>query len=364
MTESTYLLDSFVSTSPGEPFRLFPFGTIVKNGKKRHVTPELARRFKLPHFQPPVKLGSHKEDAPAGGHMIRLEVRETGNPSIDGLWVYPEYTERGATAVREGHYKYESPEVFWEGDVFENPQTGEVIQGPLVVGAALLHMPHLGDAAALYSVEQFDGVGIRKENTMTDNISIPSSLYDRFMAFFDRGNQPPEPAPPQRREPEPAPDLEQFDALKSQLTEMQAQLKQSNDRAEELQAENARQTRLTSLSAVVANPELYGANFAGDASRTAAQHLDSMNEEAREWVLQSFRSMYAVAKQGAASLQSDIGAEGEPEGTRYETAAEEFNALVLRKMTESGGKLDYNAAANIARTERPDLALQAVKGGK
>lgn len=359
---TTYLLDNFVTMRPGEPYRLFPFGKVVKGGKTRNITPELARRFRLPHWKPAIKLGSHREETPAGGHILSLEVRE------DGLWAIPEINDKGTAALNEGAYRYHSPEVIWEDGTLENPQTGERTEGPFIVGDALLHNPHLGEAAALYSVEPI-GVGI-KENAMTDSVSIPSSLADRFNSWLDgvinRESQPPQPS---NQEPQASPEpSEQYTALTSQLQATQAQLEQFRAEAETLRAENERQTRLTSLSAVVTNTDLYGANFAGDASRTAAQHLDSMNEEAREWVLQSFRSMYAVAKQGAASLQSDIGAEGEPEGTRYETVADEFNALAMRKIKEAadrGMEINYTAAVQMVTAERPDLAaaMRPNKGG-
>jgi len=67
--ESLYLVEEYVALRPGDPFRLFPFGKLVKGGKEIEITPELARRFKLPHFKPPIKLGSHNEETPAGGHI-------------------------------------------------------------------------------------------------------------------------------------------------------------------------------------------------------------------------------------------------------------------------------------------------------
>ena len=41
-TEQVFIRDDFLTISPGEPFRLFPFGTLVKGGKKRNITPEFA----------------------------------------------------------------------------------------------------------------------------------------------------------------------------------------------------------------------------------------------------------------------------------------------------------------------------------
>ena len=73
-----FVNDKFVAVSPGEPYRLFPFGPIFKGGQRRDITPEFASKFKLPHFKPPIKLGSHDETTPAGGHIVGLEVRADG----------------------------------------------------------------------------------------------------------------------------------------------------------------------------------------------------------------------------------------------------------------------------------------------
>lgn len=368
MSASTYLLDEFATSRPGEPFRLFPFGKVIKGGRERHVTPELAHKFKLPHFRPAIKLGSHKDDAPAGGHMVKLEVRETGNPEQDGLWCWPEYNEKGTTAVTEGHYRYESPEVFWEGDAFEDPATGESIQGPLIVGAALLHMPHLGHAAALYSIEQQSGEGSPvnaptfTEEIMSENtVNVPTSLLDRLLERFGAGNNlhpEPAPQPTPQRQPEQTPPAvvpEQFAALQETLEATKKEMEQYRAEAAQAKAENERNQRVTALAATVGSVEQYGTTFQGEAGKTAAQHLDGMTAETRDWAMQQFRSLYAVAKQGAAGLQTEIGNPGSPEGN-FRNAAEEFNALVMAKVTASNGKVKYNDAVKMVVAERPDLA--------
>ena len=192
--QSDYLLEEYVSVTAGEPYRLFPFGRIVKDGEVREITPELAAKFKLPHFLPPIKRGGHAEDAPAGGHIKALEVRE------DGLWAIPEFNEKGAQAVADGDYRYHSPEVIWsDGPVFENPDSGEFIHGPLIVGDALLHMPHLGEHAALYSVEPIT----REVNNMAEEMT----RLEKFQAWFEDKFETPEPAP----EPDPEPEVKEID---------------------------------------------------------------------------------------------------------------------------------------------------------
>ena len=115
MTDTTYLLDNYVATKAGQAYRLFPFGKIVKNGKTREITPETASQFRLPHFKPAIKLGSHDDPTPAGGFIVALEVRD------DGLYAIPEWNEVGDKAMQDGAYRYHSPEIIWGDGAIENP---------------------------------------------------------------------------------------------------------------------------------------------------------------------------------------------------------------------------------------------------
>ena len=142
--------EKYVHTEAGEPFRIFPFGEIFKDGEMREVTSEMASSFTLPHFKPPIKLGSHVDTTPAGGHIMALEVRD------DGLYAVPEYTEKGNKSIKEGDYRYNSPEIIWADKAIEDPETGDWIPGPMIVGVALLHEPHLGEATALYRTRPVD----------------------------------------------------------------------------------------------------------------------------------------------------------------------------------------------------------------
>ena len=96
--ESKPILE-FVNTKPGDPIRLFPFGKLFKNGKLIEFTKELAARFRLPHFKPPIKLGSHNDDQAAGGHITGLEVRD------DGLYAHVELTDKGGEALVAGDFR-------------------------------------------------------------------------------------------------------------------------------------------------------------------------------------------------------------------------------------------------------------------
>jgi len=174
MSEYVYFSDNYLTIQPGEPFRLLPVGKLVKDGKVRTLTRELLAKFKLPHFKPAIKLGSHADETRAGGHITGLEVRD------DGLYAIPEFTDEGRAALERGDYRYHSPEIIWDG-AFEDPETGADIDGPLVVGTAMLHMPHLGERASLYSVEIIEG-----DETMTTNHDMVSvEEFERNITFAE-----------------------------------------------------------------------------------------------------------------------------------------------------------------------------------
>ena len=323
--ETTYLVDEYVTTRPGEPYRLFPFGRIVKGGKSRHITPEYAATIRLPHFKPPIKLGSHREETPAGGHIIALEVRS------DGLYAIPAHNERGEAAIQEGHYRYHSPEIIWHDGYLEHPTTGERIQGPLIVGDALLHMPHLGEAAALYSVE------ISRGDDMSEMMSVPAPLYERFTAWIDqtlkRGEAPPPPAVPDDYAAVKA-KAEQVDTLSARIATMEA--------------EAAKQAKLSHFAAEVGKTKAVKTG--------AAEMLAAMSDEQSEWVLQQFAALSAQINESA--LLGEVGVPGnEPADPK---AA--FNAAVLAKASEKG--VDYNAAMDMVKAEKPELFAAYLKGGK
>lgn len=328
--DTTYLLDNFVTTKPGEAYRLFPFGRLVKNGKAREITAEYAARFKLPHFKPPVKLGSHKEETPAGGHILSLEVRQ------DGLYAIPALNEKGETALTEGHYRYHSPEVIWDDGYLENPANGERIQGPLIVGDALLHMPHLGEAAALYSIDVMKGDETMSDGTMT----VPASWVERFDAWLDRlarnenqsGGQSPN-----------VPD--DYAALQAKAAEVDLLA----SRIATMEAEQAKRARLDRFSAEVGKTKA--------AKDGAAEHLASMTDEQAEWVLRQFTALSAQIDESA--LLGERGAAGG--GPVVNDPAHALNAAVTAKMSEKG--LPWLAAFEVVKVEQPDL-FAAYAGGK
>lgn len=328
--DSIFCVDNFVSTKGGAAIRILPFGKLVKGGVEREITPDVARKFRLPHFKPPIKLGSHDDETPAGGFIVGLEV------GSDGLYAMTEWTEKGIRAMQDGDYRYQSPEILWSGGL-ENPETGEVIVAPLIIGTALLHTPHLGEAAALYSIEQ--GV-----SDMSENVTMPASwldrLLDRFTARNDGG------IGSKAAQDAPAIDVEKYSVIERERDEYKA-------RVEQIEAERAAEKERAGLVAELQKKEKFGVSFIElQAASDAASMLQGMTPEQRDWVLKNFS---ALAKQVSESaLLGEVGSEGEGE---IENPKEALDHAVRAEM--EAAKVDYSVALDRVIAKRPELFAAA-----
>ena len=333
---TTYLLDEFVGTRLGKPYRLFPFGNLVKGGVTRKITPEMASEFSLPHFKPAIKLGSHDEPTPAGGHIVELRVLD------DGLYAVPEWNDQGELAVVNGSYRYHSPEVIWAGGALENPKTGEMIDGPLVVGDALLHMPHLGEAASLYEVKP-----LKKENKkMTvETVEVPKKWYDGFVALVTPDTKP-------EKEPEPVDVFEteeyktaakERDDFKADLDAMEAKAKQDTLHAE--------------IVADLQDVDKFGTMYIElDAAQEASDVLATMSDEQRAWVTKNFKAFIAQID------ESELIGEKGSSAKAGENPAADFNAAV--KAVQVDQKVSYGQAVVIATDTKPELFAAYKKAQK
>lgn len=327
------VFDVFVATQPGHPYRLLPFGPIKRatGGPARNLTPEMAAQFRLPHFQPPIKLGSHEDATPAGGHIASLFVRNDGDPKTDGLWAAPTLTEKGARAWGEGDYRYHSPEIIWPGGGIEDATTGQFIPGPLVVGDALLHVPALGEATALYTSQINQG-----ESMTAETVQIEKSAWDKLMALVTGGT----PAAPQTPSEPVIPD--EYKAAMQERDELKAKMDQ-------LEAERLHAEAVTTMTATLKNPERFSSAFKDDkAAGEAAEKLAALPKESQDWFLQQFSAM--AKRIDYSKLTAEIGSAATEQSTDPRQA---FSAVVSAKMKAE--KCSYEAAYNLVKDEAPDL---------
>jgi len=314
--EQVFIAENYLTVTAGEPIRLFPLKNIFKNGQKRGA--ELIAALRLPHFKPVIKLGSHADNAPAAGHIASLEIKN------GYLWGIPEWNDRGRQAIADGEYKYNSPEVIWEGGL-EDSDTGEVIQGPLIVGDALLHMPAMA-STALYSVTD-------KESSMSVE-TVPVSLFEKFMDFFKAERE-------QESQQQPEPPAEQ-------VATFEAEYNQATEQVEILQAQLAQVQADQERGAVVAKfaAEFTGTGLAED--NDIHELLADVEPDKADLLVTKFKALAAQA--AMANLDQDAGKSGDPNAGNPDAA---FDAAIRAKMDEA--KVSYNAAVKLVIADNPEL---------
>jgi len=310
-------LESYVATKAGQPYLWMPFGVIKKGNKTREVTPELASQFKLPHFKPPIKLGSHEEVTPAGGHIVGFEVRG------DGIWVTPELVPNGEKSLQEGAYRYHSPEVIWEDGTIQNPTTGEMMKGPFIMGDALLHTPHLGESAALYTYETGE--------QLMETVSVPK---DWFTAVLEKIGVKPE-APKETIPIDPT-TTEQYKAVVADAEKYKMEL-------ERFQSEGVKTARIDKFSA-----ELKASTKVAEGN--IAEVLASLSDEQATVIMTQFKALSAQIDESA--LLKNTGKQKLNDGSDANPVAL-YDAAVKSKMVEA--KVSYNAAAELVNGEKPEL---------
>jgi phage I-like protein len=332
MDNTTYLIDTYVATAPGEPYRLLPFGTITKGGKTHTIDRAMAEKFKLPHFKPPIKLGSHDDVTPSGGSIVGLEVRE------DGLYAVPELTEKGAQALVDGDYRYHSPEVLWEGTGIEDATTGKIIRGPLIVGDALLHVPALGEQAALYSVNP-----LKEEQMSDENVSVPKPIWDKFTAWLDKLTKEPEVTEVV------IPPVTESDEFKAVLVERD----QAKTELEQLRAEAARKEQFSALVTQLQDKEKFGSMYVElKTAEEAATIMSGMTEEQRAWCMRNFTALTALINEG--KVFGEIGSDGAGAASDPVMA---LDAAIKARMDEA--KVNYPQAMSMLTVEKPELFAAA-----
>ena len=325
--ETEFLVDIYTGVLKASTktvrIRMFPFGKIHKGDKVFELTPEVAGTFRLPHFKPPLKLGSHNDATPSGGSFTGLEV------GVDGLYGLVSLNEEGMRSIEKREYRYHSPEIVMGGKGIQNPKTGEFLEGPLLVGAALLHNPHLGEDAALYSVEPT--IIDRGTKMAEGQTSVPTPLWEVFMTWF-KGQGEAGVTEVQDTNPDGQPD------------KYEAQIAGKDTEITALKAEVAGMQEAQTLQERI---EHFTSEVEGESDEVYTL-LAELSEDDAKFLVTRFKALKAETKLNPEETAGARGSDEEPMGPvdALEKAVEEY-------MTEH--KVGYVQAFDMIRTERPEM---------
>ena len=165
----------------------------------------------------------------------------------------------------------------------EDPKTGDPIDGPLIVGLALLHDPHLGQSASLYSaVKPYERNSDHNEvNKMTtEKVEVPVGLFEKIGDFLDNFSA--------KKEEEPEEQRDDFEAIQAERDDYKSKF-------DALVAEQEKAKTLAEIRAKF-NTDEHGEAFANLAEdETTAEMLAGMTEEQREWTLEKLGGLSAQA---------------------------------------------------------------------
>ena len=166
---------------------------------------------------------------------------------------------------------------------------------------------------------------------MTETVQIPASLLDRFMAFFDKHEEP-------ENKPDPEPEVpEEYKAAVVERDQYKAEL-------EQFKAEAGKQARVDQFAAELKETKANG---------ELAEMLAAMDEATATRIMQEFKALSAQIKESA--LLEEVGTEA-PNDTN--SPAEALNAAILARATEKG--VAYPIALAQLRNEKPEL-FEALK---
>lgn len=328
----------------------------------------------------PVNYGHARGDK-ASGWITELYLDNDGSE----LWGKVTWTKEGARALREGEYKYISPEWHPRDFPWENPEEEGVFVDNVFLGAALTNIPLFKKLAPVMASTDAGGsdnqkkpkggdmtlkleeVRVKKLDELTDEEKSflsehQADLTDDERAAFEIESQEDAEAKAEQAAKDKT-DAEAAEAEKAKAEALQAstELKGAQAQIAALEASlKATQDELLrgKLQASIEQHVERGA-IKADQSDEAVELLMASSESQRtrlESFLSNLPSNELVTK-------GEIGDGQGLEGSAIEQLREKTNAI-LKASTEAGKAMSHADAVSQARRENQDLAKQADEESK
>ncbi len=331
MSDWRYVED-FAAVDPRGWFRIIPVGKFSKFGRTVEITDQTIRDM-VGNFRvvPPTRLPVNVEHMDQHGKVG--DIANLRAVPGDGLYAMIDWTAVGEQLLQEQRFQYYSPEIIFGAQEYE----GRMIKN-ILYGLALTNHPYFGNDTALFSTKDalsgVPGAGplIVIDESQGDNTMDATMIAEGIEAAAVKlGLRASEPKP----SPAPAPSVEEFEALKAEVTRL-AQEKEAAELAAATAVETALfSARVDKFKAMLPDLPTLAEKFAAIADEALAEDL-----------AQEFKALNA--QQSTAALFGEIGTAG---GDVSGDDAAKFEALIDAGV--KAGKSEFEAIQEVAK-EHPD----------
>jgi hypothetical protein len=303
-------------------------------------------------------------------------------PRTDGLWIFVEWTKTAYQKIKEGAYRYFSPEFL---DEWEHPETRTKFKDVLF-GGGITNRPFLKNLVPINMAEFFDSSG----GTSMDPAEVLKQLAKLFglpedsdpavtLGFIQakvgempsdqpkEGDQQQTDGQQQTNNPPPKPNDQQQQPPKAASEEPPKTNGTVLDESALMQLPFVKQLMETVtnqgrlLDADTVDKDMVKLSEAATAKGVAIppvvkeglkKQLTELPPSQRAGMIKLFENMIEAGQVGV-----KLGEDGHAGGQASKTAAEALNTAVTKKMSESGGKLTYSDAVDTVARENPKMYI-------
>jgi phage I-like protein len=347
---------------------------------KIKLTAERIRNFALSvtnrvrGIDPDIDYDHKANGGDAAGWVQGAEARD------DGLWLLVKWTQTAYTKLKEGAYRYFSPEFV---DEWVHPKTGQVFRDVLN-GGGITNRPFLKDILPINMTEVIQasgGSGVNPDEVLKEIAKLlglpdgtdPAVILGHLQAKLGGGAPPqhqnppggppaggppapPKPAgmsedPPKKDPPKTDPPKEGDDPLK-QLAEhpvVKKLMETVSAQAKQLDEAAVGQAVVQLTEKARGKDMIVPPSIRDD----LAKQLSELPAANRPGLIKLFETMIEAGQLGVKA-----GETGHSNNGGGKSAADAFNAAITKKLSESNGKLNYADAAELVARENPNLYIE------
>jgi len=300
----------------------------------------------------------HKED-PAIGNRAAGWLRQVVSRGADGLWGLVEWTKSAAESIRNGEYRYFSPEF---ADEWKHPQTGETHKN-VIFGGGITNRPFLKDILPINMTEMFghtqptppggrmdwlkklvESLGLKEGASEEDVISAITKLSEDNVTLTEQASKVTE-----KKEDPPKEDdeLKKLAETSPALAKMLAEREEDHKRLTALEAS----TKLSDVKLTVVRLNELGAKKDRGLAKTHTDALEEILVGAPAPVAEKVTKFVESILEGGLI---ELGEKGTKRTESSQDVTKKFSEAV-KALTEGNKELSYADACSEVSRNNPDL---------